>query len=148
VATDRPIRDGELVVLAPGALYAGYEAGLARTRVAGCAGKPGELASKCARGMEALIAACRPGKTGADFYRAWEGAGLEDPRVPLVHGLGLGAEPPLIGLGRGRDAVIEAGMVLSVQSWVTDEGIGGCLERDTVLIGSGGPTLLTRYRRP
>src|SRR6478752_1382468 len=36
---------GPLVVLAPGALYAGYEAGLARTRLAGAARKPAELAS-------------------------------------------------------------------------------------------------------
>jgi Xaa-Pro dipeptidase len=149
VASDRPIRDGEVVVLAPGALYAGYEAGLARTRVAGRTGPPGtpSLASECARGMDALVSACRPGNTGADLYKAWEDTGNDDPGVPLAHGLGLGAERPLIGLGRGRDAVIEEGMVLSVQSWVADEGIGGCLERGTVLVDSGGPTVLTRYGR-
>jgi Xaa-Pro aminopeptidase len=97
--------------------------------------------------MDALIAACRPGNTGADLYRAWENAGNPDPAVPLAHGLGLGAEPPLIGLGRGSDAIIDEGMVLSVQSWVTEEGVGGCLERGTVRIESGGPTVLTRYGR-
>lgn len=147
VASERPIGDGELVVLAPGALYVGYDAGLARTRVAGNAAPPRDLASRCARGMDALIAACRPGNTGADLYRAWEGSGNPDPGLPLAHGLGLGAEPPLIGLGRGRAAVIEEGMVLSVQSWVTEEGIGGCLERSTVLVDSTGPTSLTRYGR-
>jgi Xaa-Pro dipeptidase len=102
LASDRPIGAGELVVLAPGALYAGYEAGLARTRVAGDAPPgTGDVASRCARGMDALIAACCPGNTGADLYRAWETAGNPDPGVPLAHGLGLGAEPPLIGLGRG-----------------------------------------------
>ena len=141
LASDRPIGDGELVVLAPGALYAGYEAGLARTRVAGNAAPPRtvDLASRCARGMDALIAACRPGNTGADLYRAWENAGNPDPGVPLAHGLGLGAEPPLIGLGRGRDATIDEGMVLSVQSWVTEEGVGGCLERGTVRVEGSGP---------
>lgn len=149
LASDWPIRDGQLVVLAPGALHAGYEAGLARTRVAGRAGRWGStgVASECARGMDALIGACRTGNTGADLYRAWEDAGIEDPGVPLAHGLGLGAEPPLIGLGRGRDALIEEGMVLSVQSWVTEEGIGGCLERATVHIGGSGPSVLTRYGR-
>ena len=149
VASDRPVGEGELVVLAPGALYAGYEAGLARTRVAGNAGPAGtaELAARCARGMDALIAACRPGNTGADLYRAWENAGNPDPGVPLAHGLGLGAEPPLIGLGRGHDAVLEEGMVLSVQSWVTEEGVGGCLERGTVHIESAGPSTITRYGR-
>jgi Xaa-Pro dipeptidase len=149
LASDRPVGEGELVVLAPGALYAGYEAGLARTRVAGNAVPAGtaDLAARCARGMDALIAACRPGNTGADLYRAWENAGNVDPGVPLAHGLGLGAEPPLIGLGRGSDAAIDEGMVLSVQSWVTEEGIGGCLERGTVRIESSGPTVLTRYGR-
>jgi len=148
VASDRPVADGELVVLAPGALYAGYEAGLARTRVAGSGGRGvAELASRCARGMDALIAACRPGNTGADLYRAWEAAGNPDPGVALAHGLGLGAEPPLIGYGRGTGAAVAEGMVLSVQSWVAEEGIGGCLERGTVLIDSSGPSVLTRYGR-
>jgi Xaa-Pro aminopeptidase len=149
LASDRPIAEGDLVVLAPGALYAGYEAGLARTRVAGNAAPAGtaDLAARCARGMDALIAACRPGNTGADLYRAWENAGNPDPEVLLAHGLGLGAEPPLIGLGRGGNATIEEGMVLSVQSWVTEEGVGGCLERGTVRIESSGPSALTRYGR-
>ena len=42
LASDRPIGDGELVVLAPGALYAGYEAGLARTTKAGRTAPAGE----------------------------------------------------------------------------------------------------------
>jgi Xaa-Pro aminopeptidase len=137
------------VVLAPGALYAGYEAGLARTRVAGrrVDRATAELAARCASAMDALMAACRPGGSGADLYRAWEETGNPQSLVPLAHGLGLGAEPPLIGLGRGRDAVLEEGMVLSVQSWVTEQGVGGLLERATVHVGSAGPTALTRYRR-
>jgi Xaa-Pro dipeptidase len=149
LASDRPVGDGELVVLAPGALYAGYEAALARTRVAGHSTPPGaaDLASQCARGMDALLAVCRPGNAGADLYRAWEDAGNPARGVPLAHGLGLGAEPPVIGLGRGADAALEEGMVLSVQSWVTEDGVGGCLERATVHIESGGASTLTRYGR-
>jgi Xaa-Pro aminopeptidase len=147
--SDRPVGDGELVVLAPGALYAGYEAGLARTRVAGRSAPPGtaDLASRCTRSMDAMIAACRAGNTGADIYRAWESAGNRESPVPLAHGLGLGAEPPLIGLGRGSDATLDEGMVLSVQSWIAEEGVGGCLERATVRIDSSGSTMLTRYGR-
>jgi Xaa-Pro aminopeptidase len=149
LASDRPIGDGELVVLAPGALYAGYESGLARTRVAGnvAARGFGRLAARCAQGMDALVAACRAGNTGADLYRAWEGAGNPDPMVPLAHGLGLGAEPPVVGLGRGSDAHLEEGMVLSVQSWVTEDAVGGCLERAAVYVGGSGPSTLTRYGR-
>jgi Xaa-Pro dipeptidase len=150
LASDRPVGDGELVVLAPGALYAGYEAGLARTRVAGRSAPPAtaDLATRCARSMDALMAACRPGNTGTDVYRAWENAGNRESPVPLAHGLGLGAEPPLIGLGRGADSTLEEGMVLSIQSWVVEQGVGGCLERATVRIDSGGSSALTRYGRP
>ena len=149
LASDRPVGDGELVVLAPGALYAGYESGLARTRVAGASAPPGaaDLASRCAQGIDSLLAVCRPGNTGADLYRAWEDAENPESPVPLAHGLGLGAEPPVIGLGRGADATLEEGMVLSVQSWVAAPGIGGCLERATVVIESGGALPLTRYGR-
>ncbi len=83
-----------------------------------------------------------------DLYRAWQDAGNGESLVPLAHGLGLGAEPPLIGLGRGRDATLDEGMVLSVQSWVTEEGVGGCLERATVRIDSAADrSALTRYGR-
>jgi Xaa-Pro aminopeptidase len=147
LASDRPIGNGELVVLAPGAVYAGYESGLARTRIAGTARRDvSALASRCARGMDALVSACRAGNTGADLYRAWEEAGNADPGIPLAYGLGVGAEPPVIGFGRGREALIEEGMVLSVQSWVTEDGVGGCLERNAVLVESSGPSQLTRYR--
>jgi len=32
--------------------------------------------------------------------------------------------------------------VMSVQSWVAEEGVGGCLERATVLIEGGKPSTL------
>jgi Xaa-Pro aminopeptidase len=150
LASDRPVGEGELVVLSPGALYAGYEAGLARTIAAGVSAlspAAADLGSRCAAGMDALVAACRPGGVGADLYRAWYDSGLPSAPVPLAHGLGLGAEPPVIGLGRGRDAVLEEGMVLSVQSWVAEEGVGGCLERATVVIEGDGAAVLTRYGR-
>ena len=44
-------------------------------------------------------------------------------------------------------ATLEEGMVLSVQSWVAEEGAGGCLERATVVIEAGGASALTRYER-
>jgi Xaa-Pro aminopeptidase len=149
LCSDRPIGDGELVVLAPGALYAGYEAALARTRTAGRSAPPAaaDLSSRCTRSMDALLAACRAGNTGADLYRAWESAGNSESPVPLAHGLGLGAEPPLIGLGRGSEAILEEGMVLCIQSWVAEAGVGGCLERATIWIESARSSTLTRYGR-
>lgn len=146
VARERPLGDGELVVLSPGALFAGYEADVGATVLAGTTAPPGAgaLAERCRRGLDALVGTCRPGSTGGDLLGAWEQAGEPRPPVVLAHGLGLGVEPPVVGLGRGERARIEEGSVLCLQSWVTHDGIGGCLERATVLVGADGPELLTR----
>jgi Xaa-Pro dipeptidase len=146
---DRPIGDGELIVLSPGALYAGYEADVGSTVLAGLTAPPGaaSLAERCRNGLDALLEVSRAGATGADLHRAWQQTGEAVPPVVLAHGLGLGAEPPVIGLGRGHAAPLEEGSVLCVQSWVSAEGTGGCLERATVLIASDGPQLLTRRAR-
>jgi Xaa-Pro dipeptidase len=145
----RTIAQGELVVLAPGALYAGYEGGVARTRTAG--GAPSRaaaaLADRCHRAMETLLDACRAGNVGADLYRAWESTGEPPTEIALANGVGLGTETPLVGFGRGADAVFEEGAVLSVQAWVADEGTGGFLLRELVRIGEDSPEVLTRSER-
>jgi Xaa-Pro dipeptidase len=150
LASDRPVGDDELVVLSPGALYAGYEGGLARTRPAGATPPPGTaaLAARCHRGLDALLGACRPGNTGSDLYRAWESTGEREASVALAHGMGIGAEAPLIGFGRGAAATLDEGSVLSVQSWVTADGTGGYLQRELVRLGADGPEVLTRGERP
>jgi Xaa-Pro aminopeptidase len=149
LAGDRTIGQGELVVLAPGALYAGYEGGLARTRTAGAAPSHGAraLADRCHRAMEALLGACRAGNVGADLYRAWESTGEPPTEIALANGVGLGTETPLVGFGRGADAVFEEGAVLSVQAWVAEEGTGGFLLRELVRIGEDDPEVLTRSAR-
>ena len=38
-------------------------------------------------------------------------------------------------------------MVLSVQSWVAEEGVGGCLERATVRVEGSGPSALYALRK-
>jgi hypothetical protein len=43
--------------------------------------------------------------------------------------------------------MIEQGMVLCVQSWVTQVGTGGYFERVTAHINGDGPSLLTRFGR-
>jgi Xaa-Pro aminopeptidase len=146
VPGDRRVGDGELVVLCPGALYAGYEAEVGTTVLAGGTAPhgAGALAERCRRGLDALLDACRPGATGADLARVWHQTGEPSPPVVLAHGLGLGVEPPVVGLGRGASAVLEEASVLCVQSWVSEEGTGGCLERATVVITPDGADLLTR----
>jgi Xaa-Pro aminopeptidase len=149
LAGDRIISRGELVVLSPGALYAGYEGGVARTRTAGAAPSPGAvaLADRCRRATDALVAACRAGNTGADLYRAWEATGERPAEIALAFGMGIGTETPMIGFGRSAGLTLHEGTVLSVQAWVSEEGVGGCFEREMLRIGEGGPEILTRSQR-
>jgi Xaa-Pro aminopeptidase len=149
LATDRALQEGDLVVLAPGAIYAGYEGGLARTRVVGGGSSPAiaSLFERSSAGLDALISACVPGGSGEDLYKAWASTGEPVPTFALAHGMGVGAEAPLIGFSRGETAILQEGSVLSVQSWVSTEGIGGVLNRELVRIGSRGPEILTRSER-
>jgi Xaa-Pro dipeptidase len=149
LASDRIITRGELVVLSPGALYAGYEGGVGRTRTAGATPSPGAvaLADRCRRANDAMVAACRAGNTGADLYRAWESTGERPAEIALAYGMGIGSEAPMIGFGRSAGVALHEGAVLSVQAWVSEEGVGGFLERELLRVGGNGPEILTRSER-
>lgn len=149
LATAAPIERGQLVVLDPGAFHRGYEGGVGRTWVAGGEATEAQrgLAARCRGALDGVIAACRSGAAGSDLVAAWTAAGEPPPPVPLAHGLGLGAEPPVIGSGVGGASVLVTGTVLAVTGWVAEEGVGGFLERDLVLVGEGGPEVLTACGR-
>lgn len=147
VATGAPVEAGQLVVLDPGAFHRGYEGGIGRTRVAGPAPAGRErsfeaLDARCRDALAAAVAACRPGATGADLLAAWEGTGEPLPTAPVAHGVGLGVEPPIVGPGVGAASVLAPDTVLAVTGWVAEEGVGGVLRRDLVLVTDGGPQVL------
>jgi len=159
VPTDRTLAAGELVALTASAMYAGYEADVARTvvcperaergsggpsRRAGHPRPVGELLDRGRAAQAALIRACRPGATGADIQRAWAATGEALPPEPLVFGIGLGLEAPVIGPGLGSHEELEEGMTLRVQAWVDEEGLGGVLRADVVLVTADGAEVLTR----
>lgn len=152
MTSDRTLAAGELVALSAGALWAGYEADVARAvtcpHAAGGSSEPaGPQAAFVARLAEAhaaTVAACRPGATGSDLLGAWRAAGGMSGGEPLAWGLGLGVEAPLVGDGCGSEEQIEEGMVLAVQGWMTEEGVGGALRTDTIVVGPEGPEVITR----
>ncbi len=146
VATARRVAAGELVVLDSGALVGGYEGGVGRTYVAGAEPTSAqlELGARGRGALDAVIAACRAGATGANVRQAWMATGEALPPAPFVHGVGLGMEPPLIGTPADDDVMLAAGSVLSVTSWVVAEGAGGHLERDILVVGDGPPEVLSR----
>lgn len=147
VVDDRPLRAGSLVALSPSASYAGYEGTLARTFAVG--GDPdhrqSDLGDRCRSALDAVIDACVPGSTGGDLTDRWSSGGGTDFPAPLVHGIGLGAEPPVIGMGLGESATLAAGTALAVQGWMHEPGVGGWLERDVVVVSDDGPRCLTRW---
>ncbi len=147
VVGDRPLEIGELVALAPSASYAGYEGTLART--VAVAAEPtaaqAHLGRRCRSALDAVIAACRPPLHGSVLLEAWTGAGGDSMPVPVAHGIGLGTEAPLIGLGLGADTEIVPGMILAVQGWCFEPAVGGWLERDVVAVDAHGARRLTRW---
>ncbi len=158
VTSGRLLDEGDLVALAGGALWAGYEGTLARTwrcgaRAARTTMTPGR-ASDAQRSLhrrerevnDAVVAACRPGFTGADLVAAHEATGEPLPRMPIVYSVGLGHEGPVAGSVHGieldRQQVLEAGMVVAVRTFVAGPA-GGVLGEDMVLVGADGPERLT-----
>jgi len=145
VPGDRTLAAGDVVVLSPGALYAGYEGGLGRTWIVGSgdgggAGGPSTELSDLYRrwrvAFNRLLGTCRPEETGANLAGAWTSTGERLPSIPLIHGVGVGVEPPVVGPARlGEDAVLAAGMVLSVQGLISEPGVGAVFGRETILVG-------------
>jgi Xaa-Pro dipeptidase len=144
VASSRPIEEGALVALDAGAFVDGYEGGVGRTRVAGGAVTDAHraLAGRCRAALDATISVCRAGATGSDLVAAWSATGEPLPPTPLVTGIGLGLELPIVGVGVGLDAMLSPDTVLAVSGWIADEGVGGFLERDLVLVTEGPPRVL------
>lgn len=151
-AADRSINEGDLVVLSSGVLYAGYEGSVGRTWPclgAGSDVKPAQRAlyRRWNRLWDSLHAQLRPGNSGAALRKAYEDAGEPLPPFPIANGVGTGWEPPLIGSGLGAEAdsraILEAGMVLTVQGYLWAEGVGGYLGKETVAITDDGCEVIT-----
>src|SRR5918995_3274796 len=101
---------GSLTQVGVGLLVDGYEGGLGRTVSTVPAGDAAPLSAAVTAAQRHLVDACRPGATAADLRDAVAGATRW-----MVRGSGMGFEAPLITDGLGQGAVIEEGMVLSVE---------------------------------
>ncbi|HZP30999.1 MAG TPA: M24 family metallopeptidase, partial [Acidimicrobiia bacterium] len=148
--TDRELRDGDLVALAGGALWAGYEGSLARTWCCGISTSP-SAAQRATyarwRGVvDAVADQCRPGRTGGDVRAAFERAGGGRPTMSIAYAVGLGHEGPIAGPGMSpeleRAQALEAGVVVAVRHFEADAA-GGCFGEDLFLVTPGDPERLT-----
>lgn len=144
-ANDRPLVDGELVVLDSGAKHCGYSADVTRTLpVSGkFTARQRELYDVVLRAQAAAIAAVRPGATLAQVDAAGRkviaDAGLGDA---FIHGMGhhLGLETH----DASPDAPLEVGAVITIEPgvYLPKESIGIRIE-DDVAVTEGGSEVLT-----
>ena len=148
----RALAAGDMVTVGASIPYAAYEGAVARTwPCTGPAGSPSNvqraLFERWQSAHAPVVAACRPGAALTDLRRAWLVSGEPLPAVPLAHGVGIGVEHPVVGgadAPEPADEPLRAGMVLAVQGYVWQEGVGGYLGTETVLVDDGGPRVLTR----
>ncbi|MGH2735731.1 MAG: M24 family metallopeptidase [Actinomycetota bacterium] len=147
-ASDKIIREGDLVFIDIGAQYNGFYSDLGRTVICGSpSGRQKEVYTAVHRALGAGTRAMRAGNTNDDVAAAVleEGSarGFADSFLSLFigHGIGMGSnEPPYIGEALpGADRVIlEEGMTMAIEPliWIPNvPGGGGVRLEDTVLVG-------------
>lgn len=142
------VRPGDLVAFAAGALADGYVAEVGRTWPAGdtVGGQVRALFGRSNALYDRMLAACRPGASTGDLLAAYRAVDEPVPPMPVVHGLGLGFDPPVVSetlAAAGEWDRLEAGMVLAITGYVWQRGIGAVFRRDTVHITEGGVQVLT-----
>jgi len=148
---DGQVAAGDLVVFTAGALADGYVGEVGRTWPVGdpdrAAGGPThKLYQRSNELWDRLIAACRPGAPASDLLTAYDLAGEPLPPMAVAHGLGLGFDPPVISRllpATAEGEHLDPGMVLALNGYVWQEGVGAVLHRDTVVITDSGPQVLT-----
>jgi Xaa-Pro dipeptidase len=156
-ASDKLIREGDLVFVDIGAMWNGYFSDIGRTVVCGAPSRrQQEVFSAVHAGLMAATEAMRPGNTNDDVAAAVRSAGAEhglaDSFLSLFigHGVGIGAnEPPYVGeaLPGAETVALRAGMTMAIEPLIWVPGVpGGAGVRleDTILVREGGGVALTR----
>jgi len=157
LATDKLIREGDLVFIDIGAMWNGYFGDIGRTVVCG---SPSHDQRRIYRAvwdaLAAGIAAMRPGATNVDVAAAVrsraEAHGLAQHflRLFIGHGIGCGSnEPPYIGeaFPGAASVTLEPGMVFAVEPLIWIPGIpggGGVRLEDMVAVTDNGARRISR----
>jgi len=141
-----------LVRLDVGCVWQGYHADVTRVAVAGAPdARQEEVFDAVSRGLDAAIAAVRPGTPARDVCAAVIAA-VRDKGLPAydVHLVGYGTglevrETPI--LTADSRTPLEAGMVLRIEAPYYEHGWGGVRIQDTVLVGRTGARVMNRSNR-
>lgn len=151
-ASRRPIGKNELVVFDLGAILRGYSSDLTRTVFVGRANAEiRRWYSAVLQAQGAARDALHPGvtahKVDAAARHVLHEAGLDKYFIHSTgHGLGLEVHE-LPRLGRGEKAVLQAGMVVTVEPGVYIEGTGGIRIEDDALVTQSGAQFITSANR-
>jgi Xaa-Pro dipeptidase len=143
---DGRVQSGDLVAFSAGVLDGGYTGEVGRTWPVGESHGAADLYRRWDALWHRLYEACQPGASGTDLLSAYHAAGEQLPPMPIVRGLGLGFDPPVVSQHLPATAAeerLDAGMVLAVTGYVWQEGIGAVFGREAVLITADGPEILT-----
>lgn len=150
--TDKPIQEGELVVMDYGAYFGGYNSDITRTVCVGKADSQQREVYEIVREAQQLgVETLRPGLKGQDVDRAVRefitARGYGDK---FGHGLGhgLGLQVHDVGsLSKTSTTEIKAGMVFTVEPGIYIEGWGGVRIEDDVLVTNDRSERLTLAAR-
>jgi Xaa-Pro aminopeptidase len=146
------IAAGDVLVSGAGADIDGYHSELERTMIVGSPTAEQERAfdamlSLQSRAIEVMAPGVPAGEVELACVQLASELGVESSiRHHVGHSIGLeGHEAPF--LDRGDDAVLEPGMVFTVEPGVYFKELGGFRHSDTVVITEGGCRIMTSYPR-
>jgi Xaa-Pro dipeptidase len=146
------IQKGDVLVSGAGADIDGYRSELERTMIVGPPTPEQERAFDAMLALQSrAVEVMAPGVTAGEVELATvslaEELGVQDGlRHHVGHSIGLeGHEAPF--LDRGDEAVLEPGMVFTVEPGVYVKGLGGFRHSDTVVITEDGCRVMTEYPR-
>jgi Xaa-Pro aminopeptidase len=149
---DRPLGEGDLVVVDFGGMYRGYAVDMTRTLTVGDpTGRQADCLAAVAAAQRAAFAAAHVGVLAGDVDRAarssLDAAGMGEAfSHGLGHGLGLEVhERPRLARHRPGTAGVPlaAGMVFTLEPGVYFPGWGGVRIEDDVVVTESGPEWLT-----
>ena len=148
-ASTKVLRKSELVIFDMGAILGGYASDMTRTLYLG--GRPGGRIKRLYKAVldaqQKAVESLRQGVEGnevdAAARRLLRRRGLANYFTHSTgHGVGLDIhEKPR--LGKGDKTRLCAGCVVTAEPGIYIEGFGGIRLEDTVVVGSGGPEVLT-----
>ena len=146
------VQTGDVLVSGASANIDGYHSELERTMIVGEPSPEqerafGAMLALQSRAIEVMAPGVPAGEVELAVVRLAEELGVADNlRHHVGHSIGLeGHEAPF--LDRGDDAVLEPGMVFTVEPGVYVKELGGFRHSDTVVITEDGRRMMTDYPR-